>query len=167
MTILGATTRLAAVTCLLLMGAGDAVAQGQGKGQGQGGGQGAGRGAGMQERIEMIDADGDGLVQEAELAEWRETVFLAMDGDGDGALTRDEYMAVQLGRGADPDARGPRYAQMQEAKAAEFEVMDADGDGLVPLDVFTAHADAQFSKADTNGDGALNATEFRTMHGRP
>ena len=30
-----------------------------------------------------IDSDGDGLIQEAELVTWRETVFLTMDADGD------------------------------------------------------------------------------------
>lgn len=157
MTILGSMTRLAAAAGLLLTSAGDTVAQGQG----------AGQGVGMQERLEMIDTDGDGLVQSAELVDWRETVFLAMDSDGDAALTLDEYMEVQLGRGADPDARGSRYAQRQEAKAAEFAAMDTDGDGLVSLDVFIAYADAQFSEADTDGDDALSAAEFRSMHGRP
>lgn len=149
-----------ALAGLLLMSAGGAVAQ-------QGQGQGGGRGAGMQERIEMIDMDGDGLIQQAELETWRETVFLTMDADGDDALTREEYMAVQLGRGADPDARGPRYDQMQAAKEAEFDVMDADGDGSVPRDVFIAYAVEQFDEADANGDGALTAPEFRAMHSRP
>lgn len=121
----------------------------------------------MQERIEMLDADGDGLIQEAELVSWRETVFLTMDADGDDALTREEYMAVQLGRGADPEARGPRYEEMQAAKAAEFDTMDDDGDGSVPRDAFMAHAEAQFNEADANGDGALTAAEFAAMHGRP
>jgi hypothetical protein len=130
-------------------------------------GQGQGRGAGLQERLAMIDSDGDGLIQEAELVTWRETVFLTMDADGDDTLTREEYMAIQLGRGADPEARGPRYEQMQAAKAAEFDVMDADGGGSVPRDAFIAHAVEQFDAADANDDGALAAPEFRAMHGRP
>jgi Ca2+-binding EF-hand superfamily protein len=153
MTMQSTVIQATALAVLLLTGVGADVAHGQG--------------ARMQERIAMIDTDGDGLIQQAELETWRETVFLTMDADGDGALTREEYMAVQLGRGADPDARGPRYDQMQAAKAAEFDVMDADGDGSVPRDTFIARAVAQFDEADANGDDALTAPEFRAMHGRP
>jgi hypothetical protein len=130
------------------------------------GGQGMapGRGQMIQERIGMIDADGDGLIGRDELSAWRETVFYAMDADGDDALTREEYMAVQFGRGADPDSRGPRYDQMQAAKAAEFEAMDADGDGVVAREPFIAYADRRFDAADANADGALTAPEFRTLH---
>jgi len=139
------------------------VALGTGEGAAQGG---QGRGAGMQERIEMLDTDGDGLIQEGELVSWRETVFLTMDADGDDALTREEYMAVQLGRGADPEARGPRFEAMQAAKAAEFDAMDEDGDDSVPRDDFIAYAVRQFRAADADDDGALAASEFRAMHGR-
>jgi Ca2+-binding EF-hand superfamily protein len=150
--------RAAALFALVALGTAEVAAQG---------GQGQGRGAGMQERIEMLDTDGDGLIQEAELMSWRETVFLTMDADGDDALTREEYMAVQLGRGADPAARGPRYEEMQAAKAAEFDTMDADGDGSVPRDTFIDYAATQFQAADADGDGALAPPEFRAMHGRP
>ncbi len=147
-----------ALLVLIFLGSGEVGAQG---------GPGQGRGAGMLERVEMLDTDGDGLLQEAELVSWRETVFLAMDADGDDALSREEYMAIELGRGAAPEARGPRYEEMQAAKAAEFDAMDADGDGSVPRDAFIAFVVTQFQDADTNADGALAATEFRAMHGRP
>jgi hypothetical protein len=146
----------AALLALLALSTGEVEAQG-----------GQGRGAGMQERVEMLDTDGDGLVQETELLAWRETVFFTMDADGDDALTREEYMAVQLGRGADPEARGPRYQQMQAAKAADFDAMDADGDGSVPRDTFIDHVVEQFAEADTDGDDALSLEELRAMHGRP
>jgi Ca2+-binding EF-hand superfamily protein len=152
--------RAAALFGRMALGTSEVAAQG-GQGQGQG------RGAGMQDRIAMLDTDGDGLIQKAELVSWRETVFLTMDADGDDALTREEYMAVQLGRGADPEARGPRYDEMQAAKAAEFDAMDSNGDGSVPRDDFIAFVVTQFQEADANGDGALTAEEFRAMHGRP
>jgi hypothetical protein len=55
-----------------------------------------GRGAAMQQRIEMIDADGDGVVQRAELEAWRETVFLTIDADGDGSVTRAAFTAYAV-----------------------------------------------------------------------
>lgn len=118
----------------------------------------------MLERMEMIDADGDGMIQRAELTDWRETVFDAMDADGDDALGRNEYMAVQLGRGADPENRGPRYVAMQAAKAAEFDAMDAEGDGVVAREAFVAYAGEKFDAADSDGDGALAPAEFQAMH---
>ena len=65
----------------------------------------------MMERFQMIDADTNGQVSASEAAEWHETVFSAMDADGDGKLDRKEFMAVQFGRGADPEQRGPRFAE--------------------------------------------------------
>jgi Ca2+-binding EF-hand superfamily protein len=123
------------------------------------------RGGGMAERLEMLDGDGDGLIQRAELMEFREGVFYAMDADGDDSLTREEYMAVQFGQGADPDARGPRYAEMQAHKEAEYDAMDSDGDDAVDLDMFMGFAEANFDAGDADGDGALTPAEFRSMHG--
>ncbi len=56
--------------------------------------------------------DGDGRLSAAEAAEWRETVFVIMDADDGGTLTRKEYMTIHLGQGADPDQRGSRYEKM-------------------------------------------------------
>jgi Ca2+-binding EF-hand superfamily protein len=158
------TSMLMATAGLGLMAAGLAAAQGPGRGPGLGMGPGMGPGPMMAERMEMIDADGDGLIGRAELADWRGTVFDAMDADSDEALSREEYMAVQMGRGADPDARGPRYAEMQAAKAAAFDAMDADGDGLVSRETFVSAADDMIAAGDTDGDGAIGPSEFRGLH---
>lgn len=152
------------------------LAQMQGGGMGQGRGGGPRQGGGMMRggmmgqmgaQFGTIDADGNGAVSGAELMEWRDMVFDAMDADADDALTRDEYMAVQMGQGADPGQRGPRYEEMQAIKAAEFDAMDDDGNGMVTREQFTDAAAAMFLDADTDGDGALTQTEFRSMHGRP
>jgi hypothetical protein len=151
-----------AATLMLALTAGAAAAQGGGMG---GGGMGR-AGSPMMERIGMLDADGDGLVQRAELLEFREGVFYAMDADGDEALSREEYMAVQMGRGADPAARGPRFEEMQAQKEAEYDAMGADGDDRVDFDGFMGFAGERFDGADGDGDGALSPMEFRAMHGR-
>jgi Ca2+-binding EF-hand superfamily protein len=143
---------------MTLAGVGEAVAQATpGQGMGRGGGM------GMLDRIEMIDADGDGSLTRAELVDWRATVFDAMDADADDRLTREEFVAVQLGRGADPAMRGPRYQQMQSAKEAEFDAMDADRDGFVTRETFEEHAVAMFGEADADGDGRLAPAEFAAM----
>ncbi len=120
----------------------------------QGGGQ------GMAERFQVLDADGDGRLSAAEAAEWRESVFGAMDADDDGQLTREEYMAVQMGRGSDPEQRGPRYEEKQAEKDAAFTVMDADADGFVTREQFLEAGEKSFAEADADGDGYVTMPEF-------
>ncbi len=145
------------------LGAGTAAAQG-GPGGGMGGGPGGGQG--MMQRLAVVDSDGDGLISPEELRRWRESVFYAMDADRDDALTRAEYMAVQLGRGAAADQRGPRYAEMQAAKEADYDAMDTDRDDRVSHEQFVTYAEDAFAAADANGDGLLSAPEFAAMHRR-
>ncbi len=47
-------------------------------------------------------------------------------------------MAVQMGRGSDPEQRGPRYEEKQAEKDAAFTEMDVDGDDYVTIKEFTA-----------------------------
>lgn len=121
--------------------------------------QGAG-GQGMRDRIAMIDADEDNRISAQEAAEWRDVVFAAMDADGDEQLTLEEYMDVQLGQGADPDQRGPRYAQKQAEKEAAFVAMDAEGNGAVSREQFLQYGAADFAAADADGDGYVTLSEF-------
>lgn len=121
----------------------------------------SGSGRGMMERFQMLDANSDGHVSAGEAGEWHEAVFLAMDANEDRKLTREEYMSVQMGRGADPDQRGPRYAERQLEKDARFTEMDADQDGYVTHDQFLVNGQHRFAVADTDKDGAVSAAEFR------
>ena len=114
----------------------------------------------MTERFQMLDVNGDGQVSAEEAAEWHETVFVTMDADDDQQLTREEYMAIQLGQGADPDQRGPRFAEKQADKDARFTMMDADGDGFVTKDQFLADGQSSFEASDTDKNGAVSMPEF-------
>lgn len=120
----------------------------------QGGGQ------GMADRFAALDSDGDGRLSAAEAAEWREAVFGAMDADDDERLTREEYMAVQMGRGSDPEQRGPRYEEKQAEKDAAFTEMDAEGKGFVTREQFLEAAAQNFADADVDGDGFVTMPEF-------
>ncbi len=106
------------------------VALGSNMSLAQGGGQ------GMADRFQVLDVDGDGRLSAAEAAEWREAVFGAKDANDDGQLTREEYMAFQMGRGSDPEQRGPRYEEKQAEKDAAFTIMDEDADGFVTREQF-------------------------------
>ena len=146
--VLKAAIGLTSVLCII--GADEGTAQ-------------TGGGRGMMERFQMLDSDTDGQVSASEAAEWHETVFLTMDANEDGQLTRDEYMAIQLGRGADPDQRGPRYAERQIEKDARFTMMDADGDGLVTQAQFFADGQLRFTTADADKSGSVTLPEFIAM----
>lgn len=137
---------------------------GRGMGPGRGMGQGQGMGPGAAAMMANVDANGDGKVQGAEFMAWHDGVFDAMDADGNGALDKDEYMAVQMGPGAGQAMQGPMREQMQAAKAAAFDAADTDGDGVLNRTQFTDMAADAFTGADADGDGALTAGEFGGMH---
>ena len=50
--------------------------------------------------------------------------------------------------------------------AEKFGQIDADGNGQITQAEMTAHAQARFAAADTNGDGALDATEMLAARGQ-
>lgn len=123
-----------------------------------------GGGRGMMERFELLDDNGDGRVTMEEATLWQDGVFNVMDSDGNEMLSRAEFMEIQLGRGSDPDQRGPRFAERQAEKEARYTAMDADGDDAVSRAQFLADGEARFQATDANGDGAMTAPEFAASH---
>lgn len=121
-----------------------------------------------------VDANGDGAVTPAELAAHRETRraahFAARDTDGDGGLSREELAT----------ARASRH---EDRATAHFARMDADGDGILSQQELEARRDglrssksrhggerhggrdqsAMFQRADADGSGTLDATEWGTL----
>jgi Ca2+-binding EF-hand superfamily protein len=134
-----------------------------GDGEGWGPGHGRGQGGRMAGRmLAMIDSNGDGVIGDDEAASRVEGVFLAMDGDSNGEVTLDEYMAVRMGPG---EGRNPeRMKAMQEAKTQRFEAMDTDKDGKVTKAQFLEAAKTRFAAADTDKDGKVTPWEFRAQH---
>ena len=124
---------------------------------GEGGGRGEGRG-GMR-MMAMIDTNSDGVIGDDEAASRVEGVFLAMDNDGNGEVTMEEYMAVRMGPGEGRNK--DRMAKMQEAKKQRFEAMDTDKDGKVTKAQFLDAGKARFLAADTDKDGKVTPWEFR------
>ena len=110
-------------------------------------------------RFADIDANGDGVISRSEMTSNAESVFYAMDADGSGKLTKDEYMSVRMGQ--QTGANTAMQTKRQAEKAARFAPMDKDGDALVSLDEFVAGAAARFDAADANGDGRLIRPEWR------
>lgn len=122
-------------------------------------GWGGGPQARWQGRFSIIDLNDDGRVSDEEAASAAEDVFLAMDADDDGQLTKEEYLAVRMGPGAGWNPE--RQAAMQARKEARYAEFDADGDGIVTKGEFLDTAKAHHAAADADGDGVVTPWEHR------
>lgn len=120
------------------------------------------------ERFGRMDANKDGLLNDADRDAARRQAFDAIDADKDGTISfaefdaqrgeRREARAERRGPGRpdapDFDRRGGRGADI--ARAA-----DADSDGTVTQAEFTSAALARFDRADADSDGTLSREERR------
>ena len=132
-------------------------------GWGNGPGSGGMMGQGLMGRMAAIDTNNDGIIGDDEAAAQVESVFAAMDGDGDGELTEVEYMSVRMGPGFGQGRNEERQKAMQERKKTRFGEMDADKNGNVSQAEFIAGGKARFQAADTDKDGKVTPWEFRAQ----
>lgn len=96
-----------------------------------------------------LDANGNGSLSREEFLDLRRQMFAALDANGDGFLTREEIEAARAGgQGGSRMQRNTRVWQQ-----------DANGDGRLSLAEYTAQTRG-FDLADQNGDGALSRAEF-------
>lgn len=121
------------------------------------GAQDGGMGMGMgQESVmpdfDTLDADRDGKVTPAEIAEHRKATVLGADANGDGKLSADELTAQQVSRMTERAAA--RSARM-------ILMMDVDGDGLLSVEELAAGPGQMrmFDRMDADGDGAITRAE--------
>ena len=89
--------------------------------------------------FDAADTDGDGLVNEAEMARDAAAGFAGLDADGDGLLT--------------PEELGPH-------DPAAFARVDADGDGALSFNEVMENKLRGLAAADADGDGALSFEEM-------
>ncbi|UPZ26404.1 EF-hand domain-containing protein [Streptomyces sp. LRE541] len=115
--------------------------------------------------FDLLDADGNGVLQEqdlialtesiavatgvkgtkkeeAMLAQWRacwQTLREFADADGDGTISREEYRQAMAGAYGDQAAVRERFAPALETV---FAALDADNDGVTTVDRFEAYLGA-------------------------
>lgn len=97
--------------------------------------------------LTALDTDGDGALSRAEFMVLREEMFARIDSDGSGALTEAEVTAAQ-------EAAAERMRQKRDLWS-----QDADGDGQLTLAEFTSKTPG-FDRADRDGDGVLSQAEL-------
>lgn len=133
-----ATFRILLAGSLIALGAGVAVAHERG---------------GERMSFESLDADGSGEITTEDLATLADNRFGEFDTNGDGSVSREEFLAV--------------HAARAEERAGEmFERLDADGDGALSRDVLEMRRGGgqrgarMIERFDTDGSGGVSAEEF-------
>jgi|GEM_PF-3515185 len=101
-----------------------------------------------QAEFAKLDANGDGVVTQAEFTAAAKSRFAAMDTQNSGKLT-----AQQIATSAVAQQRDLKFAQ------AIVKKLDTNADGVVSLDEYLAGAKARFSRRDRNGDGYLDVND--------
>lgn len=111
--------------------------------------------------FEEMDADSDGKVTKDEITAFHTAKIAAMDTDKDGNLSEAELIAAHELRRAEREAT--REARMVKRM---IEKRDANKDGVLSLEEMAPPAgrgDKMFSRADTDGDGAVSKAEADAM----
>ncbi|MBX7167684.1 MAG: EF-hand domain-containing protein [Pirellulales bacterium] len=124
----------------------------------------------------LADANGDGVVTEDELPEERRGMFAMLvqrgDRDGDGAMSRDEFLTAmrELRPGGPPSGDGP--PGRPDGPSGDplgrrlMEALDSDGDHALSSSELAAAGEA-LKKLDLDGDGAVSEQELHGPPGRP
>ncbi|AOZ68915.1 hypothetical protein LPB142_05940 [Rhodobacter xanthinilyticus] len=98
--------------------------------------------------FQSLDADGNGALSRQEFLAIRQAVFVRADRDGSQSLEAAEFEAAQAAISGGAPARGQGFA-----------ALDRNGDGRVTLAEFTANTPG-FDRADRDGNGTLSPAEF-------
>jgi EF hand domain-containing protein len=114
------------------------------------------RGLRTMSEMHKIDTDGDGTVSRAEWLAYQEKVFAALDKDKTGKV--DEKAFLNPSSDMTTFATGG-YARGLQTKEMMHKI-DTDGDGTVSHDEFIAYQTKVFDMMDKNHSGSLGPREF-------
>jgi len=100
-----------------------------------------------------LDLNGDGAISGAELDAYLRERFSFMDADGDGTVTRQEFDTAEL--------RDETLRKMkQEYLERLFGYLDSNGDGTFTKADFLEGGQQRFRGTDMDGDGRLTEKEW-------
>lgn len=107
---------------------------------------------GLERFFALIDENGNGRIEPAEIEAARAGLFSRLDADGDGSVTAEEHQQA-VDRLAE---RAERFAARGQQR---FGRLDAVGDGRISRAEFVERQRPGFALADRNEDGAIDMEE--------
>jgi hypothetical protein len=120
------------------------------------------------EQFGRMDANDDGVLNDADREAARREAFDGMDADKDGAISFAEYEARRDERREARAERGPDGARERgfarrggRGGPGMTRAADADNDGTVTQAEFTTAALARFDRTDADRDGTISQQERR------
>ena len=120
-------------------------------------------------RFAKLDVNGDGVVNATDKDAKLKLRFAEMDTDKNGALTQAEFVANFANKSRDRnmakngEGEGRRHGGRGGHGMKMLQNADTNGDQAVTRDEFRAAFNANFTKADSNGDGSLSDAERQAM----
>lgn len=110
--------------------------------------------------FEKIDANKDGKVTLAEAKAAEKTRFAAIDTNKDGRLTTQELAAHRAAKHGDKTPNPERAKKHKGHGAKFFAKLDTNGDGAIDASESAAKAEKMFARMDDNGDGVVTKDEI-------
>lgn len=104
--------------------------------------------------FDMMDRNGDNRLIWREVADDRRKRFGLLDGDGDGRLAAAEFVD-RPGL-----VEGPAGDLIREQRVAQFSAADRNRDGNLDADEYVEAGRTIFAAMDGNGDGSVSPGEF-------
>lgn len=108
-------------------------------------------------KLKMMDTDGDGRISRTEFVTAKQNKVQKMDANNDGVVNANETSAT-----AHPEKK--HWWSRSDKNVDKVNKADTINDGQVTTTEAAASAEKMFDKLDTNSDGYLSATELEQAH---